>query len=361
MESAERYIRRLQIELGRSIANRKKIYLDLRYWIIARSAALGVRTDPNASKLLHFLRRGVANGALICPIGAGTFSELMKQRFSEGRRIGTARLIDELSLGVSIIPTRIVTGTEIARSLHAAANFPTHDMQELVWTKVAFVLGDFIPSLPQLDGQTELELQTGFIDKMWAQTLTDIVLTIGEAWPRHEEFDRLAERITRESAKHADSLISFEATYRDEATGLADGFAATAAEIVAQLASRKGQVYRNHDWHVQTGICRNLLRSYLSKEDGKRSLKTMWASAVLHASLRWNKGQRFDANDFYDFDHAAVALSYCDVFLTEGPLRHMITARHVGFDKISECRVIADLEEAVEFLREASRPVIQTA
>src|SRR3712207_6032570 len=142
MQSAERYIRQRQIALGQSIAQRRKIYLDLRYWIIARDAALGVRTNPEARKLLHFLRRGVANGTLICPIGGSTFSELMKQRYSEGRRIGTARLMDELSLGVAIIPTRLVTGTEIARSFHAAAKLPTHEMQELVWTKVAFVLGD---------------------------------------------------------------------------------------------------------------------------------------------------------------------------------------------------------------------------
>ncbi|MED5681978.1 hypothetical protein VZ111_22905, partial [Enterobacter hormaechei] len=99
----ERYIRARQIELAQSIASRRKIYLDARFWIIVRDTALGVRTEPEARELLHHLRRGVAGGRLICPISASMFLELMKQPYSPGRRIGTAQLIDELSLGVSMI------------------------------------------------------------------------------------------------------------------------------------------------------------------------------------------------------------------------------------------------------------------
>lgn len=111
--SIERHSRARQIELGQSIASRRKIYLDARFWIILRDAALGVRTDPVARKLLHHLRRGVAAGRLVCPVSASMFLELMKQAYSPGRRIGTAELIGELSLGVSMIPSRIVMGTEI--------------------------------------------------------------------------------------------------------------------------------------------------------------------------------------------------------------------------------------------------------
>ena len=60
--SIEQYSRARQIELGQSLANRKRIYLDARFWIILRDAALGSRNDPAAQKLLDYLRRGVASG-----------------------------------------------------------------------------------------------------------------------------------------------------------------------------------------------------------------------------------------------------------------------------------------------------------
>lgn len=85
--SIERHSRARQIELGQSLEGRHKIYLDMRFWIIARDTALGVRTEPEARKLLHHLRRGVASGRLVCPISASMFLELMKQPYSPGRRM----------------------------------------------------------------------------------------------------------------------------------------------------------------------------------------------------------------------------------------------------------------------------------
>lgn len=67
--SIERHGRARQIELGRSLKDRRKIYLDMRFWIIARDAALAVRTEPVARKLLHYLCRGCARGGINCTIG----------------------------------------------------------------------------------------------------------------------------------------------------------------------------------------------------------------------------------------------------------------------------------------------------
>lgn len=151
--SIENHSRARQIELGQSLAGRQKIYLDTRFWIIARDTALGVTTEPAAQELLHHLRSGVANGRLVCPISASMFLELMKQPYTPGRRIGTTKLIDELSMGVSIIPPQIVMGTEIHSLLLRAANGDAelYTMQELIWTN-AVSLPIFFPhnSLPHI-------------------------------------------------------------------------------------------------------------------------------------------------------------------------------------------------------------------
>ncbi|MFC7332425.1 hypothetical protein [Rhodocista pekingensis] len=109
----ERHSRARQVELGKSLVNSKKIYLDTCFWIKIRDAALGILAESSACRLLDNLRSGVAGGRFVCPISASMFLELMKQPYTSDRRIGTARLIDELSLGIAMVPSHIVMETEI--------------------------------------------------------------------------------------------------------------------------------------------------------------------------------------------------------------------------------------------------------
>jgi hypothetical protein len=60
----------------------------------------------------------------------------------------------------------------------------------------------------------------------------------------------------------------------------------------------------------------------------------------------------FEENDFYDFEHAAAALAYCDAFLTERFLNSLANGRHTGLCDINSCRVTADVDEAVTIARE---------
>jgi hypothetical protein len=100
--SLEQHRRRRVHALGRSLVSRKAIYLDLRFWIYLRDAARYNKQGPERD-LLSGLRRRVAAGALFCPITDSTFLELFKQTDPQSRA-ATAQLIDELSLGVTLMP-----------------------------------------------------------------------------------------------------------------------------------------------------------------------------------------------------------------------------------------------------------------
>src|SRR6266849_2533701 len=90
----DRYVRSRQIGLAHSFQNRAKVYLDLRFWIIARDVAAGLRKDREECRLLDLLRRGVAEKKIICPISESTFMEVLKQ--GDGMsRMATAILLVE--------------------------------------------------------------------------------------------------------------------------------------------------------------------------------------------------------------------------------------------------------------------------
>lgn len=128
-----------------------------------------------------------------------------------------------------------------------------------------------------------------------------------------------------------------------------------AADIVREIAERATgrSMLRDGD------ECNDLVRQWhaflaeaFKKDEVKDALRTLHINTSLHAAVRWNKAQRFEANDFHDFHHAAAALGYCDVFLTERGLKSMVTASHIALDTRYGCRVAADVREGISALRE---------
>lgn len=358
--SIEHHSRDRQIELGQSLSGRRKVYLDTRFWIIARDAALGARTDPAARKLLHHLRRGVANGRLVCPIGASMFLELMKQPYTPGRRIGTAELIDELSLGVSMIPPQILTGTEIySFLLRANGDTDQYPMQELIWTKVAYVLGDTYPSLAQLSPSKELAVQKSFFDFMWDYSLSEMVKTMADDFGPPDPFAELSRETNEKNAEHKDELRSFPQTYDIELRGAVEVAGPIAADVIHQLAEKEAgrelsPTPGERAQSVNAGC--NLLYYAFKKPETKLALRTLHIGASLHAAMRWDKERKFKPNDYYDFQHATAALSYCDAFLTERPLHDLVTRPHVSLDSINDCQVFSDIDAAAAHIRMLSSP-----
>lgn len=352
--SIEQHSRARQIELGQSIAERTKVYLDARFWIILRDTALGIRDEPAARKLLHYLRRGVAGGWLVCPIGASMFLELLKQPYSPGRRIGTAKLIDQLSLGVSMVPSRIVMGTEVhSFLLKARGDTDLYSMQELIWTKVAFVLGDTYPSLAQLPPAHELAVQRAFFDHLWDCSLSDMVSTIGNELPSAKSFAELSRETNEKNAEHRGELRSFAQTYDIELRGGIEVAGEIAADVIHQFAEKEAEQEFSPTADERANvvnICRNLLYHAFKVPETKKALRSLYIGASIHVAMRWDKDRKFKPNDYYDLEHATAALGYCDAFLTEHPLHDLVTRPQLGLQSVNDCQVFSDIRAAMSYV-----------
>ncbi len=353
--SIDEHVRRRQLELAQSLEQKQAIYLDLKFWIILRDVAAGLRTAAQEIELLHLLRKLVAGGKAICPISDSTFVEVFKHRDSRTRK-ATADLIDELSQGVTIIPFELRVGTELAHFIHSIANPDSvYPLDHLVWSKLSYVLGYVHPSCTEFDRETELAMQKAFFDHMWVIPLSEMVERIGEAMPADlVSFESLAARLNNGNAEHTAELRSFEHTYSLEIQGAIDLFAGRAADIVGEMSRKAVGSSMNRgsaEWRVQEQQWKNLLIAAFKKDATKDALRTLHINTCLHAFVRWNKSQQLEANDFFDFRHASAALGYCDAFLTERPLRAMVTAKNIALDKRYGCRVISEVAEAVEFLK----------
>lgn len=354
--SIDHHVRGKQIDLGRAIAARKKIYLDLNMWIAARDADAGRQTDDKATQLLEQLRLGVAEGRLICPVSETAFIELMKQPLSEDRRIGTARLVDELSLGVAMIPSQQRIGTEICVLAYRllGQGEKLHAVHELIWTKVCHVLGQSYPVLAGIDDATQLVLQKGFIDRLWETPLLEMVERIGDAWDRDDPFVDLSQQTNRDRDRHAEEITSFARAYEIELTGAIDATDEMGAEVLCSVGERAGHEVPSPGtdaWPATVNAGKNMLLFAMKKPETKFVLRSLHVEASLHAAMRVDKPRRFKPNDFHDFHHAAAALSYCDAFLTERPLHDLIARKQLGLTALNNCQVASSLGDASELIR----------
>ena len=354
-EAVDRHVRSRQIALAHSMQHRKKIYLDTCFWISARNAVLDNAATAGERKLLHLLRRGVRAEQWICPISESIFVEVMKQ--TDGTtRIATAALIDELSLGVSLTSGRTRIATEIAHFFHTATGEnDLYAMQELVWTKLSYALGYLHPTVAEFDADTELRMQMEVFDAIWESPLIAIAEKVAPAEMRDDGTLReSAATIDADIKTHQPSLVSFAQTYRDEIVGAADNYHPMLMDVIAQKAERAGlpsPPTGTPESRENARVARNLLVAVFEKPETRKSLRSMHIQACLHAGLRWNKGTRFVANHFFDFEHATAALAYCDAFFTEGFLANLINARHMKLGDLNDCRTTNRIDEALSILR----------
>ncbi|MGE8131672.1 hypothetical protein ACQKQD_32455 [Methylobacterium sp. NPDC080182] len=353
--SIKQYNRARQVDLGRRIMGRHKVYLDACFWIVLRDTELGVRTGAPERKLLHFLMRGVRAGKLICPISASMFLELIKQPFTATRRRATAQMIDELSLGVTVVNPEVLRRTEIHRFLlKAKGETRLFSMQELIWTKVAYVLGEHYPEIPGLNPEAQLELQRKLYDHLWEQPLAAIVDAIGDTGSQGDGFRRLSSETNDQNQKHRDELKSFEGTYDIELRGAIELAAEAVADVLAEMASKEaGRPLQGtpEDRAAVVKVGQNLLYQAMKKPEHRSELRSLHVEAAIHASMRWDKERKFKPNDYFDFQHAAVALSYCDTFLAEVPLHVLVTRPQVSLERVNDCEVISGIGKAADYIR----------
>jgi len=362
--TTDTYEKQKIIALGVSLSSLIKVYLDTRFWILLRDVHIGRSRCQDVRRLLDTLRLSVQKGDLICPISDSIFLELLKQEDINTRR-STAELIDELSLGITLVPNQQRTGQELVGIFTKFADDGRdyHVVDHLVWSKLGYVLGVVHPSFPSSDPDTERAVQKSFFDLMWDFPLATQIDTIGEdGYQRPKSFEATANRINELNRVHQTEIHNFKKVYIDEFRG------------VLSLCMHHPRQWIEQQYELKTGKkClsspeqiskyeHELYTFFWNLVDLRREaalmLPTLHVSALCYSAIRRDKKRNLSANDIYDFQHAAAAIGYCDAFLTEKPLMTLLAQRNLKIKDDFRCTIISEIEEANQWiLSRSSKPV----
>jgi hypothetical protein len=353
--SLQSHLRQKQLDLARDIRATKKIYLDTKFWILFRDAQLGCGKEKDIGALLEIIKEGVTRGTLICPISADTYMEIFRQTDPITRR-ACAALIDDLSRGVAIIELRERISLEVHQFIcrNTKGTEAVYAMEELVWTKLPYVLGFVTPQSNSLPPEMDRAIQKAFLDQLWVTTITELFNLGGkDAGPLTTPFADISDELNRGKIEHHHENKSFKQLFLSELWGVLDLYKPCFEDILTYIYEKDtGQRANVAEAAKGEGgrLVANLIYNAFRLNRLTRELPSLWLGAGLHAAVRWDLKRKFRANDLSDFRHAVAAIPYCDVFLTERSLKHLVNDGNLRLESLFPCKTFADARSAVAAL-----------
>jgi hypothetical protein len=326
-----------RIELGRQIKSKIKIYLDTKYWIEFCNFSLGKTTKNNFKEIYDLSYTLVQNGTVIFPISERVFHEIIKQtdKISFEK---TVKIIDELSMGVSLISEKERINDEIFRFMYQAI-VPSQDIYEkeiTIWTKMVYILNFFYPENEYMT----LEHQKKFFDYIWDISLMEIIQKI--EFEKIQQFPKLkdiSDQLNHDKLTYATENNSLQQLYMSEIGGTIDAYKDQIHQIMVSLFEQTTNS-RYHDTQGQmepANLLANCIYNLFLHNKIDLDFPTIDIHAKLHAMIRWDQGRKYKSNDLHDIGHASSALPYCDYFFTERSLAALITTIH--YDQKYTCTV----------------------
>ena len=348
------HIRLKRIALASLLESRAVIFLDLNYWIRLRDAKLGKPSEKVFIDMLEITRKLVSSDVCVFPITDSMFHEVRKQ--SGGRLKETLAMIDELSQGVCIHNRSTRVNCEILDFLQPSQNKVTAD--ELLWTRPYFLFINKMPRNTFFDHETEMQIHRLYADDMWKKGFGDLVDQLSNIDGfTGVDFEDKSNILNDGKTDHTDEYITFHELFMNEIGGVID---AVKNEIIGcweylyKNASGKTltESEKEDRWKKQEFQCGiyNLFRF----GKAQKHLPYFHVMASCHAAMRWDENLTYEGNHQFDFEHAACALPYADVFFTERQLKHLVTQNQLKLDKLYSCEVVAKAKDALSYLENLS-------
>ncbi|MEW1781345.1 hypothetical protein AB0305_03995 [Arthrobacter sp. NPDC080086] len=354
--STREYVETLVAELGASIAGRHKLYLDTRYWIHLRDAAMGRSVHPAHSEILDLIRSLVSTGVAICPVSDVAWMELSKQRDPE-TRLATADVLDELSLGVAIKSEqeRVVAELEqVIMRPDLAATPPNQGNR--VWVKACYVLGITVPMVKNWSDEQNLLFQKASVDLIWQLTHREMAETEGSFQQEADRLEQAAKSITDAMRRYSHEIRSIQQAFAAESAGALRAFKNAIQALIVRAfmstASDTGSVTKEQVDVATEQMLSGLANAFrLRPKVMAQRVPSLYAYAMCHAAVRMDRSRKLNAHDLLDIHHASSGIPYHDAVFTENPLRVLVTAGNIALDKTFQCAVLSKESEILDYLR----------
>lgn len=355
MFSIDEYMIEHRLSLGKSIQNRKKIYLDTKYWGYLCDVSLGKNTDATLREIHNTLIKLFQEKKIICPLSYRIYSELRKQK-DISRLHETAKIMELLSENVMIIYETERIDFELRSFLaNIIKKNSEREADIYVWSKASFLMGHVIPEdLPFLSNQENEWIQKEFFKNMWEYSFSELINIMGVETNLELQNmpNNTANTINKDKVNFEHELINPQNVYMSEMAGQLDIYRESIKNTFNKFATEETksshELGNNPEDDIQPII--NMIYQVFAHEKMGKYLPTFDIGAKIHSTIRWNKTQKYKANDFDDIGHIRTALPYYDYFFTEKSFCTLV--KNIKYDEKYLCTVAWEPEEILSMLNQ---------
>jgi hypothetical protein len=352
--SVGRYIRSKCIALSKTVNSKKIVYFDTKFWLIIRDVALGRSESTIANEFYQYVISLAEKELFIFPISQDVFIEILKQTDPTTLH-QTVDLVDKLSLGVSLISFEERIALETKNFFLSSSGKIVYECQEMVWTKLSYNMGFVTPTNQCLTPNMDSAIQKAFIDQMWSVTLTDIInITSENGEALMPSMPQLSAKLNEGKFNHSHENRSFKQMFLSEIAGALDAYKTIIASSLEEIYEQEtgGRLLNTEkDTSDSNKLLCNSIYNLFRLNKAQSFFSTLNITSGLHASIRWDKNQKYQDNDMHDIRHAASALPYCDAFFTEKRLAHLITQKATSYNKHYSCSIASSISDAIKILK----------
>lgn len=353
--SAFNYTRNRRRELGKRLLALRRIYLDTKYWLYARDVYMKRPQKPIHVQIVQELRRLRYSGTTLCLPSYSVFDELLFQSDSVTRR-ATAEMIDELSDDCTIQPLFELFKAELyyfyVRTTQPEVSL--RPIAELAWTKAAFVVGDMFCDASESGFPEHVReaITKAMDDMLWETKLSEVIDASPPPASESDELVAQAKVMTDGKLEHARPDDSFRKLFLDEVVGSVDGLSDIIGDFLVHIAKENGiNETVSEDQKLNFGQkFGRLIGGAFGNGRITNEFPTIGVPAALHAAVRIDPNRKYRKGDSQDFFHAATALGYYNVFLTEASLKHLLQSKDVRSVSNYGCVVLSDDNEILDYL-----------
>jgi hypothetical protein len=261
--------------------------------------------------------------------------------------------MDELSMGVGLRNRFDVARIEYLRffSKHVPR---LADYIDDVWAPIGHLVHEVYPYQDEWPHELMEQARKVTCDMDFARKMEDLAETDLPELP-----GTAAETINNARTLHFRGKRTFIQLFVDELDGTLEEVDSHLEDILKRMTYAGFECSEIEVIKRQRGVAASDLRQAAIGSDSD-AIPSQRISAALHAEMRLDDKRRFKPNDLDDFQHASVAVAYCDLFLCDGPLAHLLTNSRVQKVIPKRCRVVSEFESAISCITMLTRPSFQT-
>ena len=343
-----------RLSLSAEVLPLTRIYLDTKYWLKFRDVSLGRDNCPVLKELLGKIRNGCGQRKLICPVSYAALIELFRQEDRDTRN-ATAELMDELSGGVCLLVPHHLLGVELDCLLRATIfdDRKWYTPKELVWTKVGYWVGECTLTESFLPQDVSTAIQKAMDDVICELKVVDLANNRPPSCnSTRTEYEYVADLLTKMKKEMPHAPNNFKSVFLTELDGLLDVNHEVLEEVMAGVChemGHEGEISREDKTEGGAFVKKLIWNAYRLKKLSNH-LPQLHIGASLHAIVRMDAKRKYNANDFEDFRHAGSALPYCDIFLTEKYLRHLLCSNPLNMDSLYKTSIAVNAAEALNII-----------